>query len=70
MAATTPMSSGSELNDEESAACPEHRQNQAFREKLPQQAATAGADGQPHGHLVTARERADEQQIAHIRAGD
>ena len=56
--------------DEESAGCGESRKNQAFDEKLLQQAPSPGAHCNADGDFMSSRERADEQQVADIGAGD
>ena len=46
------------------------RKKQSFSEKLLDQTTASGAEGQPHRHLMPAQERAREQEIAYVRAGD
>ena len=48
----------------------ERHQHDTFGEKLPDQSASAGANRQPHRHLVLARARAGEQQIRDVGAAD
>ena len=43
-------------------------QQQAFGEHLPDQAATAGANGGPHGQFPAPRRRAGQQQIGNVGA--
>src|SRR5882724_3692317 len=55
---------------EEPAGCAKGGEDQAFGEKLLQQAAVTGADGESNSHFVASREGADQEEIADVRASD
>src|ERR1700694_2640730 len=58
------------VRDQKSTGCAECGQDETFGEKLLQQTHAAGANRETNAHLVATGERADQQQIAHVRTGD
>src|SRR5690606_35994535 len=48
----------------------EEGEEQAFREELPDQAASVRADGEPNGQLVASTGCAGQEQVGHVGATD
>ena len=55
---------------EQAERAPEQRQEQALREQLPHQAATAGAEGEADRDLPLPARGAGQEQVADVGAGD
>ena len=58
------------IRRQKTADRPQPRKDETFAKKLLQQTHAAGSNREPNAHFVTTGKRADEQQIAHVRAGD